>query len=252
MPACEVAERLGLTLNTLDARLSRARRQLRDILSGPLRDQAIAFGLALAPADEMGWRDSRLWCHYCGQARLQGILEDTPTGGRMVLRCPRCYQQASAIETHIESLAALQGLTSFRSAMKRLMRLNFIHVAPALVHAAPCMVCGTSLRARVVTGSEIAAINTVANQYPDRYYVISTCPTCGPCVNGAAVIAGRNAPDVVRFFFERQRFVVEPEEHTLYEGSPAIRFSLYDPSANDRIVYFADPHTLELRGVHRA
>ena len=54
LPADETAARLGLTINTLEARLSRARKQLRAALNGPLRAQAIEFGLALAPADESG------------------------------------------------------------------------------------------------------------------------------------------------------------------------------------------------------
>ena len=66
LPSEEVAARLGLTLNALDLRLSRARKQLREILGGPLRERAVEFGLALAPADEQGWRDSRQWRHFCG------------------------------------------------------------------------------------------------------------------------------------------------------------------------------------------
>ncbi len=250
LPTDEVAARLGLTLNTLDARLSRARKQLREILSGPLRERAIELGLALAPADEHGWRDSRLWCHFCGLARMEGILEDTPTGGRMLLRCPRCYQQSGAIETNIDSLAAIQGLTSFRPAMKRLMRLGFELIPPTLLREAPCYICGSPLRARLAPGDEIAAMNIIASQYPKHYYIISECPQCGSHVNGAATIAARGAPEVVRFIVERQRFIVEPEELTAYEGAPAIRFSLYDLDTGERLVYFADPETLDLRSLH--
>lgn len=252
LPAGEVAARLGLTLNTLDARLSRARKQLRETLSGPLRERAVEFGLTLAPADEHGWRDSRLWCHFCGQARMDGILEDTPTGGRMLLRCPRCYQQSRVIETNIESLAAIQGLTSFRPAMKRLMRLGFKHIPSSLLRDTPCFNCGTPLRARVVSGSQIATSNVCAAQYPDHYYIVSDCPTCGPYVNGAATIAARNSADILRFILERQRFIVEPEELTAYKGAPAIRFSLFDLETRERLIYFADPQTLDLRGFHFA
>src|SRR6185437_12343356 len=43
VPADEAAARLGLTINTLEARLSRARKQLRAALNGPLREQAVEF-----------------------------------------------------------------------------------------------------------------------------------------------------------------------------------------------------------------
>lgn len=253
LPPAEVAARLGVTLNTLDARLSRARRQLRETLSGPLRERAIEFGLALAPADETGWRDSRIWCRFCGLARMQGILEDAPDGGgRMILRCPRCFQVAGAVETDINSMAAIQGLSSFRSAMKRLMRLGFERVPASLLRETPCYICETPLRARVARGDQIAALNPFAARFPNLYYIVSDCPVCGPHLNGAAAIAGRNSPDILRFILERQRFIVEPEELTAYEGAPAIRFSLYDLDTRERLVYFADPETLDLRGVHRA
>ena len=74
LPAGETAERLGLSLNALEARLSRARKQLRAALNGPLRERAVEFGLALAPASESGWRETSIWCHFCGQARMRGIL----------------------------------------------------------------------------------------------------------------------------------------------------------------------------------
>ncbi len=253
LPADEVAVRLGLTLNTLDARLSRARRQLRETLNGPLRERAVEFGLALAPADETGWRDSRLWCHFCGQARMQGILEDAPNGGgRMVLRCPHCYQAAGVIETNIESMAVIQGLTSFRSAMKRLMRFGFDRIPVSLLRETPCYICGSLLRARVARGDQISTLNPFAASFPNYYYIVSDCPVCGPHLNGAAAIAGRNGPDIMRFIVERQRFVVEPEDLITYQGAPAIRFSLYDRETRERLIYFADPETLDLRGVHHS
>lgn len=253
LPSEEVAARLGLTLNALDLRLSRARRQLRETLSGPLRERAVEFGLALAPADEHGWRDSRLWCHFCGRARLLGILEDAPDGGgRMALRCPRCYRETGATETDIDSVAAIQGLSSFRSATKRLMRLGFERIPPTLRHEAPCYVCGTPLRARVVSGPQIAVMDALVDRYPQHFYIVSDCRVCGPHIHGAAVIAAGDAPDIMRFVHERQRLVVEPEELTAYDGAPAIRFSLCDLATGERIIYFADPQTLDLRGVHFA
>jgi RNA polymerase sigma factor (sigma-70 family) len=70
LPADEAAARLGLSLNVLEARLSRARKQLRAALNGPLRERAVEFGLALAPPDETGWRETSIWCHFCGDGRV--------------------------------------------------------------------------------------------------------------------------------------------------------------------------------------
>ncbi|HZC04380.1 MAG TPA: sigma-70 family RNA polymerase sigma factor, partial [Ktedonobacterales bacterium] len=81
LPTDETAARLNVTINTLEARLSRARKQIRDALNGPMRERAIDYGLTLAPADESGWRDTSIWCHFCGQARMRGILRAAPDGG---------------------------------------------------------------------------------------------------------------------------------------------------------------------------
>ncbi|HEX9037518.1 MAG TPA: sigma-70 family RNA polymerase sigma factor [Ktedonobacterales bacterium] len=252
LPAGEVAARLGVTLNTLDARLSRARRQLRETLAGPLRERAVEFGLALGPADDAGWRNSRIWCRFCGQAQMRGILEDAPDGGgRMVLRCPVCYQKGGAEETNIGSIRAIQGLTSFRVAEKRLLRMAQEHLTLSLQREAPCVLCGGPARARIVAGHELAADSPLMALFPHHFFVITECPRCEGFTNGAAGIAATHSPDIARFIIENQRMLVEPEELTVYNSSPAIRFSLFNRASGERMVYFADPATLDLRGVHR-
>src|SRR5579883_3191787 len=67
IPQRELAARMGLTLSALEARLHRARGQLARVLSHDLRAEAAALGLALAPEDAAGWRESRLWCIFCGR-----------------------------------------------------------------------------------------------------------------------------------------------------------------------------------------
>jgi len=57
LPQREATDRLGLSLSALEARLHRARRQLRALFNGPLRPEAEALGLALDDASEQGWRD---------------------------------------------------------------------------------------------------------------------------------------------------------------------------------------------------
>jgi hypothetical protein len=65
----------------------------------------------------------------------------------------------------------------------------------------------------------------------------------------AAAIAGRTDPQVRRFLLERQRWLIEPDHLVEYQGAPAIRFTLHDLGADERITYFADPQTLAVRAV---
>jgi len=72
MPQREAALHLGMTISALESRLYRARRQLHEVLSGDLRGEAEAFGLAMGGETASGWRETREWCMLCGRHRLRG------------------------------------------------------------------------------------------------------------------------------------------------------------------------------------
>jgi RNA polymerase sigma-70 factor (ECF subfamily) len=250
LPSDEAAARLGLSLNALEARLSRARKHLRATLNGPLRERAVEFGLALAPADESGWRETSIWCHFCGEARMHGILADAPDGGgSMTLRCPRCWRNYGITETSIPSMPELAGLTSFRPAMKRVLAHGVAWSTKARRLETTCFRCGSPLPARMGRFGDFPEFGVSAPVFAGHYSAVYQCIPCGSFGSGAAAIAGRAHPLVKRFMLERQRWVIEPDDLVEYQGSPAIRFSLYDLSANERITYFSDPTTLAVRAV---
>ncbi len=254
LPSDEVAARLGLSLNALDLRLSRARKQLREILGGPLRERAIELGLELAPADEHGWRDTSLWCHICGQARLEGMFDEAAEGGgRMLMRCPRCWREKGAIETNVPLISALRGMKSFRPAYKRLIIFALENLAPALEGKGSCVTCGAPVRAYVAPGNDPHEQDGPKISYLGHYYVVAPCSRCGESAHSnAASVAALGAPSLRAFLTDRLRWIIEPEELTSYDGAYAIRFSFYDLAIGERVNFFADPQTLALRGVHRA
>ena len=250
LPADETAARLGLTINTLEARLSRARKQLRAALNGPLRAQAIEFGLALAPADESGWRETSIWCHFCGQARMEGILADAPDGGgALSLRCPRCYHDYGVIETNIPSMPELAGATSFRPALRRVLEHGVAWNAATQRLETTCFSCGRPLPVRTGRFGDFPERRDLWPDVADLYSALYECPRCGSSGSGAAAVAGRMHPAVWRFLTERQRWVIEPDQRVEYQGAPTIRFTLCDFAAGERITYFCDPTTLAVRGV---
>lgn len=251
LPASEAAARLGLSVNTLEARLSRARKQLRAALNGPLREQAVEFGVALAPADEAGWRDTSIWCHFCGKARMQGILADRPDGaaGSLSLRCPLCYREYGVTETNIPAMRALAGATSFRPALKRVLEHAVAWNAATERLETICFSCGRPLPARMGRFDDFPERNGMWPAVGELYSAVYECPQCDCFGSGSAALAGRSHPAVWRFLTERQRWVIEPDQRVNYQGASAIRFSLYDTGAGERITYFCDPDTLVVRGV---
>jgi RNA polymerase sigma-70 factor (ECF subfamily) len=251
LPADETAACLGLSVNTLEARLSRARKQLRDALNGPLREQAVAFGLALAPADEAGWRDTSIWCHFCGKARMQGMLADTPdgSGGSLALRCPLCYREYGVTETSIPTMPALAGATSFRPALKRVLEHAVAWNAATERLETICFSCGRPLPARMGRFDDFPQRRGMWPAVAELYSAVYECAQCDSFGSGSAALAGRSHPAVWRFLTERQRWVIEPDQRVTFQSAPAIRFTLYDPGAGERITFFSDPDTLAVRGV---
>src|SRR5262249_39159771 len=100
LPQRAAAQQLGVAIAALEARLYRARRQLRQVLSSGLRAEAEAFGLTRNADDEeraVGWRETRLWCPSCGQRRLHGAFEPLAAGPvNLHLRCSSCGHEVNS------------------------------------------------------------------------------------------------------------------------------------------------------------
>ncbi len=245
LPEREAALRLGLTINALEARLSRARRQLREVLSGALREDARAFDLALDEETALGWRESRLWCHFCGQRRLQGIFERTDAGTGMTLRCPDCWPGIGIEDSRTDPIPLLNGMTSFRPALKRLTSHYGSRFVAALRGDEICPDCGTALRARVVHGTDAEGF-TPTSVVESLWFVESGCARCGHSAVNAVTIAGITYPRVREFMFAQPRWILEPAMLTSYQTQPALRFGLRDLTTNARLTVFARPATLDV------
>ena len=72
-PLAEVAARMGMSESALAARLHRGKQALRHVFATELRDEAVSFGLV--PAEDDGWRETRIWCPACGARRFVGRLD---------------------------------------------------------------------------------------------------------------------------------------------------------------------------------
>ena len=240
LPQREAALRLGVTINTLEVRLHRARQQLRQVLSGELRADAEAFGLVLNQEVALGWRETREWCNLCGRLRLRGLFVPQPNDRvSLRLRCPDCSPRYGDMFNC--SIISVAGFHSFHSAYKRSWKAAFAYWMQALAEGHQrCLNCHQQLvPLQIVRPEEIA----LPAPYPDTYRVIINCPTCG-IASTCSAAALLNHPNVTRFIEQHPRWVIGPEAPMEYAGQPAICSSLIDPIGTARLMVVAHRQTL--------
>ena len=184
LPQREATDRLGLSLSALEARLHRARRQLRALFNGPLRGEAEAFGLALDDESAQGWRETRLWCTLCGRRRLAGMFIVQPDGSvNLHMRCADCEQRSGLSDidsssVHSKGLIRLDGLRSFRPAWKRTMQGTAQQFTQALrAGAYRCPFCGAPATLQLVDKAQID--DAFRRCYSARWPVASPLPVLG-------------------------------------------------------------------------
>jgi RNA polymerase sigma factor (sigma-70 family) len=242
LPQREVALRLGLTINTLEVRLHRARQQLRQALCGELRADAEAFGLALDQDVSLGWRETRQWCHLCGQYRLRGLFELQAEGRvHLRLRCPECSPRSC--DMFASSQVSVAGLHSFRSAYKHAWKVDFTYWKQALEQGQQlCLRCKKQVVPLQIVRPDELAFDT---PYANTYRTILDCPTCG--ITGTCSIADLLVdPSVSSFIDVHPRWLIGPESVSEYAGQPVIRTSLRDRTSAARLTVLAQRQSLQI------
>jgi len=248
-PAHEVAARLGLTLNALETRLSRARQDLRRILSGPLRDEAAAFDLALDDEMAKGWRQTRLWCHLCGRHRLIGRIEEQAAGTSMDLRCPDCWQRYGVAEMRFDPHPLLHGLRTFRPAVKRVAHVLAPYALASLRSPAKCPTCGAPARSHLTPGYDVAQHFPERGCFPPFTYLTVECPFCGQSFTSACSIAGWAAPPIRKYMLTQPRWTVECDGLASFDNSVALCSRLVDHQTGARLTFFAHPESLDVLAI---
>ncbi len=252
LPHAEVAVRLGISTGTLQTRLHRARRQLRQLLSGPLRDDAEAFGLALDEGIAAGWQETRLWCPLCTRHRLQGcfVEQADDNGPNLHLRCPDCSQRYQQDTIHTMGLISLTGLHSFRPAWKRAMQGMSDLILPALLTGQrPCLFCGKPASVRVIARDTEASSSS---PHPYAFCIHWRCNSCGEHVGSDGDIPSIDQlvywshPDTRRFIQQHPRWRSEPATPLEHNSQQALRFQLTDVESADHATVVAHRETLQI------
>jgi RNA polymerase sigma-70 factor (ECF subfamily) len=244
LPQREIAQRLGVTLNALEVKLHRARRQLRQVLSGELREEAQSFGLAVDKEMPEGWRETGLWCPLCGRQRLIGCFEPMLHGEiNMRMRCPICTP--SSLPDHIDivntsGIVPLANIRSFRPALKRTLQVAPAFYAKVLKTGyLTCPMCQTPARFR--GGIEQYLFPP---PYGKRAGLVLHCLQCGGLVTNTISACSTNYAAAKQFMAQHPRCVLGVEEIVEYQGQEAIRTCLIDIVSASRFTMFLHHQTL--------
>jgi RNA polymerase sigma factor (sigma-70 family) len=253
LPEREVAEVLHISIPTLEARLHRARRQLRAIMEGPLRAEVAEAGLLPVTEDDAGWRPTPLWCNACGKQRLVGRFETHVHGGRELrLRCPVCSPRYDEDVYRTLDMPEMVGMTSMRAALNRSMRVLAQHTHTRIATGlARCGRCGTRVQTRIASARDIPISQTM----PVHHYwsfAECFCPVCG-YIESAGLGAWMLVEPVLwfqpaahAFMRAHPRWISLPETIVEWQGRAAMRFLLADVAGPARFTAFVDATTLAI------
>lgn len=246
VPQREAAARLGLTIKALETRLIRARRQLREVLSGALRDDAMALDLLPSAEPSLGWRETRIWCNECGHAYLRGIFEPMADGHiNFRMRCTLCSPHSDIDMTDTAGFVPLEDLCSFRPALKRVEHIKLPYYQQGLAGMEHrCWQCHQSAQLRIMAADALPLLVSAG-----RYYVVQQCANGHRWICQAARIARYSHPLLERFAAAHPRWIDEPETPMEYQGQPALRFRMVAVTSAARCTYLAHAQTLRVLAV---
>jgi len=239
LPQRQVALQLGLTIGALEERLRRARRQLRQVLNGKLRQTAEALDVPLDADPLWSWRETRQWCNECGRHRLRGIFQRAPNN-RIILRmrCPFCSQQHGLDIMNSKGIVPLDDVRSFRPAAKRTTRVMASSAMRSL-QTQTCWRCGGPAQVRITDNMDdfIPSLN--------KFWFRVDCPDCGPGGMTADQLLSTH-PAMQRFASRYPRWITETDLALEHAGQPALRLQFCDATGNARLTLLAHRQTLQV------
>jgi hypothetical protein len=248
-PQREAAQQLGLTLGALEVRLHRARRQLRRLLNGELREMATALGILLDRDELAGWRETREWCHLCGRQQMRAFFEAQPDGRiSFRLRCPTCSPKYD-IDIHSSfGIVPLDGLRSIRPALKHtILHINTSYAAVLASEQRACLVCGRpQMRVLSIEETEHAPHHHPSWQFQRPHCGFSHAVWAG----GVVALANPSLiPQAERFIQAHPRWIMLPPRPGEYAGTPATIHRIGDALSTEQFSMVVEAHGLRLLAV---
>lgn len=242
----EIAERMGLSEGAVSMRLTRGRLLLRRAITTGLRDEAEAYGFSNSMSDE--WRETRIWCHQCGQRKLMARVPQAP--GTVSFRCPACHPAPDTVGSEYRlanaHFACLVGdLVQPQSILNRVTAWAHDYYMQALmVGVVACTNCGRPTRLHMHLPTK------VPDRTGDLRGVHARCEACGEYVSSSAKGLITSLPEVQRFRRDhfRIRTLTDHEIDAAGQAAVVTRFEAVASSARLDVVSLRD--TFQVIGIY--
>ncbi|MGH2461366.1 MAG: RNA polymerase sigma factor, partial [Chloroflexota bacterium] len=226
-PQAETALRLGLSEGAVAMRLRRGKLALRRILSGELREQALAYGLIPAPGND--WQTTRIWCPSCGRQKIEGRFR--PEVGELLLRCPSCSRGHLQINSTLPE--KLSGIKTYPRGIARVLEVIHERFRERVVDGlARCPGCQ---RWRPLRQGRPAWI-PLGELCGEVIYI--DCPGCARLDRETWQSLTWSLPAVRRFWKQHPRLRYLGEQEIDAAGHPAVTtgFASFDEAARIEVV----------------
>ncbi len=210
-----IAERAGVSEDAVAMRLSRARRQLRQILATDFADVLQVYRPEWIAAD--GWSATGVWCGVCGAHRL--LVRLPPHARTVAFRCPGCHPQRSAMGAAypLSNRAFARLLGAVRRPEVLLARSAvwahaYFHEA-LIAGRAACTHCQREVRLQTASCGQ-----TAPQEPPD---LLLHCQACGTTVSSSVQGFLQSLPEVQAFRARQTRIRTVPGTRIEIEGVEA-------------------------------
>lgn len=237
-PTSDIASAFGLSEGAVRVRLHRGRQALRRALSENLRTDADAFGLALPPTSE--WRDTRIWCPFCGAHHLR-VRVNRETGEYAVHCAGEC--DGRAVAGRAVSRELTQQVRSPKSLITRHCLTLATAYREALAGEPVWCECGSPV---TFTSRSPADAYPAGPSFGSSYGIVGMCSNCGPVDNSTSWHLALDTVEAQRFWRRHLRMRVLPITPVERDNRPALitGFAAIDSAAQLEIV--SDAHTYAL------
>lgn len=214
LPLHEVAAQLGLSVGTLEVRLHRARKELREVLRGPLREEAESFDIQLELTDrsDSGGRirhETRIWCPLCGKRHLEAEIDWTTSEAHYW--CPVCGHLAGACGFEL-----LSGVSSYKPILSRILRYLTTFYMQGLEAGEVTCDCGRKAHVEVQQPSE------ASEDLHSQLELSIRCTACGTIDVTDVSRLTFDRPETQRFWQIHSRVRLLPARALEIQGTPAL------------------------------